>query len=96
MKPKIRTSTFWNEKRERYDLSFKVSWYREDGRLKFSEKIFPMPSSTENEAEALDILIRALKIWLGHYKFEWEDFYIDDKRIHSILTQEIAEKDIPF
>jgi len=96
MKSKIRTSTFWDDEKQRYALSFKVSYYKEDGSLKFSEKIFPVPSLAKNREETLGILMDGIRLWLTHYDLDWEDFYIDDKRVHSILREEIAEKDMPF
>lgn len=96
MKPKIRTNTFWDEEKKQYSLSFKVSSYKENGTLKFSEKIFPVPSITKNKEETLGILMNGIRDWLAHYELDWEDFNIDDKRVHSILREEIAEKDIPF
>ena len=67
MKPKIRTHYSWDDEKEIYSVSFKISYYDRNGELVFSEKIFPVPSKTEDESQILDILITGIKTWLKHY-----------------------------
>jgi len=96
MKPKIRTRFFWHDINEVYYISFKVSWYQEDGEPDFYEKIYPVLNETEYEDKILGMLVDGIKTWLAHYKLDWQDFIIEDKRVYAIFNEEIAEIDIPF